>query len=247
MKDKSNYGKLCITEYSFSADVERAVAFLFVSDIHGCDDDRVREAISRLSFDAVLVCGDYIHSAELAGESRKFLRFLSSRAPVFCSVGNHERKCGVDYKKLATDEGAVLLDNEMTELFGIKLFGLSSGFSDGEAQGELIKTPAPDTKALADFAKEEGYKLVMSHHPEYYDGFIKNLDIDLTLSGHAHGGQWRFFGRGIFAPGQFLLPKYTSGIYDGRLIVCRGLGSIGPFPRINNTPEVVLLKFSPEG
>ena len=72
---------------------------------------------------------------------------------------------------------------------------------------------------------------------------IKPLPIDLTLSGHAHGGQWRFFGRGVFSPGQGLFPKYTSGMYDGgRFIVGRGLGNPIIIPRIFNSPEVLVIR-----
>ena len=67
--------------------------------------------------------------------------------------------------------------------------------------------------------------------------------MDLVLSGHAHGGQWRFPGiGGLYAPGQGIVPKYTAGMYrigDTVLCVSRGLGN-SSFPlRIDNTPEVV--------
>ena len=61
------------------------------------------------------------------------------------------------------------------------------------------------------------------------------------VSGHAHGGQWRIFGRGVFAPGQGLFPKYTSGIHDGRLVISRGLKKSGTIPRIFNSPELVII------
>lgn len=66
---------------------------------------------------------------------------------------------------------------------------------------------------------------------------------DLVLSGHAHGGQWSFMGRGIIAPGQGWFPKYTSGVHQGQygsMIISRGLSN--PYksvPRIGNPCEVV--------
>ena len=66
----------------------------------------------------------------------------------------------------------------------------------------------------------------------------------------AHGGQWRFFGRGVFAPGQGLFPKYTSGIYKGehgKLLVGRGLGDSHKFPpRIFNRTEVIIVTLKAE-
>jgi len=85
-------------------------------------------------------------------------------------------------------------------------------------------------------------KILLSHHPEYYAQYIKATKIDLTVSGHAHGGQWRFFGQGIFAPGQGFFPKYTAGVHDDRLIISRGLGNPHPIPRFNNPPELVIVE-----
>ena len=70
---------------------------------------------------------------------------------------------------------------------------------------------------------------------------IKQQDIDLVVSGHAHGGQWRFFGRGVFAPGQGLFPKYTAGVHDDRLVISRGLKKTVMPPRIFNPLEIVVI------
>lgn len=100
----------------------------------------------------------------------------------------------------------------------------------------------PDTSWLHDFAASSGYHILLSHHPEYYP-FIPS-SIDLVLSGHAHGGQWNYYSfkdrrwKGIFAPGQGLFPKYTSGMY-GKMIVSRGLANTTWVPRICNPTEVV--------
>jgi predicted MPP superfamily phosphohydrolase len=110
-----------------------------------------------------------------------------------------------------------------------------------EKQRHFDKTPAPNLEWLEKFSHLRGPKILLSHHPEYYPKYIKDLGIDLTLSGHAHGGQWRFFNRGVFAPGQGIFPKYTSGLYDGKLIVSRGLGNQTPYPRINNEEEIIVI------
>jgi predicted MPP superfamily phosphohydrolase len=69
--------------------------------------------------------------------------------------------------------------------------------------------------------------------------------MDLIVCGHAHGGQWRLFGRGVYAPGQGLFPKYTSGVLDGVCVISRGLGNHTRVPRIFNPPELVLISLSP--
>ena len=72
------------------------------------------------------------------------------------------------------------------------------------------------------------------------------LNIDLVLSGHAHGGQFRLpFIGGIAAPNQGLFPRYDGGMYSENnttMIVSRGIGnSIIPV-RFNNRPEIVSIE-----
>ena len=94
---------------------------------------------------------------------------------------------------------------------------------------------------LSRYAELNEPKVLISHHPEYFEKYIKQFPIDIVFSGHAHGGQWSFFGKGVFAPGQGLFPKYTAGVYDGRMVVSRGLKKTKLPPRIFNPCEIVIL------
>ena len=67
--------------------------------------------------------------------------------------------------------------------------------------------------------------------------------FDLVLCGHAHGGQWRIFGRGVYAPDQPLFPKYTSGVLENRCVISRGIGNHTHSPRIFNAPEVLMIYY----
>ena len=102
---------------------------------------------------------------------------------------------------------------------------------------------------LDTFAQVPRYRILLSHHPEYWcleEPMLSNRDIDLVLSGHAHGGQFRLFGQGFFAPGQGWFPKYTSGIYHGkygRMIISKGMANTVKFaPRLFNPTEVVYIE-----
>ncbi|MGB4138298.1 MAG: metallophosphoesterase, partial [Saccharofermentanales bacterium] len=98
---------------------------------------------------------------------------------------------------------------------------------------------------LHELMKEnDGFTVLLSHRPELFDVYV-DCGVDLVLSGHAHGGQFRLpFVGGIVAPDQGLFPKYDAGLYAAEstnMIVSRGIGnSIIPF-RFNNRPEVVLI------
>ena len=92
----------------------------------------------------------------------------------------------------------------------------------------------------------DNYKLLLAHRPEYFDVYAGN--VDLVLSGHAHGGQFRIpFVGGLVAPGQGFFPEYYEGSYikeDTEMIVSRGIGnSIIPF-RINNKPEIAVAELT---
>lgn len=98
-------------------------------------------------------------------------------------------------------------------------------------------------------SKEDGYTILLSHRPELFE-IYKEAKVDLVLSGHAHGGQFRLpFVGGLVAPNQGLFPKYDAGLYteeNTNMIVSKGIGnSILPF-RFNNRPEVILIELQSE-
>lgn len=100
----------------------------------------------------------------------------------------------------------------------------------------------PEFDWIEDFLSQEKPKILLCHHPEYYDKYLKDINIDLIIAGHAHGGQIRLFGQGLFSPGQGYFPKYTSGIYDGKLVVSRGLSNtIKCIPRLFNPRELIYI------
>lgn len=235
MKKAEKRGRgLAAAFYKVKAPVADSVRFAFVSDLHGAPNGPVIEAIKKGEPDAVLVCGDFTHSVRVREPGLSFLRLSAETFPTFVSFGNHEK----DSKTAPADvekTGAVPLCDRFIRFGGVLIGGLTPRGRD------------PDAAFLERFSREDGFRLLLSHYPHYYGDIIKKYPVDLTLSGHAHGGQWRFFGRGIIAPGHGLFPKYTSGFYDGgRLFVGRGIGNRTPFPRINNPPEVVFFDFISE-
>ncbi|MBQ6262741.1 MAG: metallophosphoesterase family protein [Clostridia bacterium] len=226
--------RLTTAFYKVKAPIPSPVRFSFVSDLHCFPNGPVIEAIKKGAPDAVLVCGDFVHSEKTKKVGLCFLGEAAEIFPTFVSLGNHENKANVARSDVE-NTGAVLLDDAFVPFGGVLIGGLTPRGDD------------PDIAFLDRFAREEGYRILLSHYPQYYDKYVKTAPIDLTLSGHAHGGQWRFFGRGVLAPGQGLFPKYTSGFYDGgRFFVGRGIGNRSPAPRINNPPEVVFFDLTSE-
>ena len=185
-----------------------------------------------------------------------FLRLCAGIAPTFLSIGNHELTLREPDIALIRETGVTLLDNAWARCRGVWVGGLTSHhaldyrlYREGKAElypvrGKIAHLiTEPETAWLEGFERLPGYKVLLSHHPEYYPKYLRGRDIDLILSGHAHGGQWRIGKQGIFAPGQGLFPKLTSGVHDGRLVISRGLSNTAaPVPRLNNPTEIVYIE-----
>ena len=121
----------------------------------------------------------------------------------------------------------------------INIFGIDDPYFHCSSASEIKYA----TDSLCSFLDiEKNYlNILLAHHPEQL-GVYSKYNFDLVFSGHAHGGQGRFFGVGLIAPDQGLFPKYTSGIYEEngtKLVVSRGIGnSIAPV-RVFDRPHLI--------
>ena len=257
-------GKLVTSRYKLeNKAIDKKIKFAVVSDLHSRADSKVEIVIEILKNDRpdyILMPGDIferLDGSETEHKSAGFelLKKSAEIAPVFYSIGNHENggicswnalkwlhiECIPKYydeceiQKIA-DTGTEILDDRFVTRDGIAFGGLSSGLINRER--------LPNLEWLDEFCAQDHLKVLLCHHPEYYKKYLYKKDIDLIVSGHAHGGQWRIFGRGVFAPGQGLFPKYTSGVHDGRLVISKGIKPSGRIPRIFNTPEVVIVEIN---
>lgn len=236
---------------------KKKICVAVVSDLHGGNPESVIEALKDEKPDYILCPGDIFERLDgrdtlVYQNGIEILREAAKIAPTFYCTGNHEDG-GVHSYRIRTgkrviereyhgsaikdikESGAVFLQNSFILRYGIAFGGLMSGV--------INEGSVPDVSFLDEFCSCDAPKILLCHHPEYYEKYLRGRDIDLIVSGHAHGGQWRIFGRGVYAPGQGLLPKYTRGIFDGRMVVSTGL-KVGVIPRFFNPPEVVFVRIS---
>ncbi len=206
-------------------------------DLHSEDFDDVMDDFR--ASDAILVPGDLVNRHRKSyAEAARFLREAPKAAPVFYSMGNHERKCSYrkEWMRLVRKSEVIWLDNRSVPFEGIRIGGLSSAY-EGKA----------DTAFLDALEKAEGFTLLMCHHPEMWRDYVRGRDIDFTVCGHAHGGQIQLFGRGLYAPGQGFFPKLTHGLHgDGKMVVSRGMSNSTGVPRFHNPCELIILKLEGE-
>ena len=229
---------LDITQYHVSAPMlSRTYRLALVSDLHNCRWKKTADAIFHAQPDAVVIAGDLMENTGIGGDRAfAFLRSLTPHFPVFYGLGNHEKFLGEnDYTKIR-ETGAVLLVNQSAAFEELTI-----GAVGPELRGNSGEIADVHRSFLSAFEKENGYRILLCHRPEWYVRAIRDLDIPLILSGHAHGGQVRLFGHPIFSPGQGLFPKYAQGMHEGRLIVSRGLGNHTIVPRFFNAPELCMI------
>ena len=235
-----------------------------VSDLHGRPYDAVLASLQERRPGLICIPGDFVHGVaprtglklEEQPSVLPFFRACAALAPTFVSLGNHEWLLRPEELTMVRETGAVLLDNAWTRRGPLVIGGLSSAYVTGyglyraehgggfpvpENIHHVASGVEPELDWLADYTAQEGFHLLLCHHPEYWPRYLRALPIELTLSGHAHGGQIRLFGQGLYAPGQGLLPKYTEGLYENRLLVSRGLSNNVLIPRLFNPTELVYL------
>jgi predicted MPP superfamily phosphohydrolase len=229
-----------------------------ISDLHnhgfGERQSRLIGQIKKERPDIITVTGDLIDRRRTdIKTAMDFIRGAISIAPVYYVTGNHEIKSGrcKELFTLLNEAGVNLLDTRSVtiNLGGgcITLFGLPDiSYYGYESAAEKEKAKLRLQSALKGLTAghESSLNILLTHRPELIRLF-SGCGIDIVLSGHAHGGQMRLpLLGGLYAPGQGVLPKYTSGMYHKHgmaLVVSRGLGN-SLFPlRIFDPPEVVML------
>ena len=243
-----------LTTCTIRTRVPCALTIVLASDLHGRDSENALALTEAARPDLILCPGDMMENiadfpctAPRSSHGFRYLTEAASIAPLYYSLGNHELGLSADNRRLLEAEGVCILDNRAITLScGVTIGGLTSGYINAIRETGKYRPSPPDLSFLNAFAASDGFKILLCHHPEYYIPHLRHLPLDLVLSGHAHGGQWRLFGRGLYAPGQGLFPKYTAGIHENRLCISRGMANTVVFPRFFNPRELVLLKILPE-
>ena len=226
-----------------------------VSDLHnaemGENNEKLLTMLRETDPDMIAITGDLIDSRNTDVEiALQFVQEAMKIAPCYYVSGNHEARVN-EYEELKTgliSAGVIILEDAQTEISiegeTITLIGINDpSFQTDYLFGDAETVVSSKLSEL--HTDRDGFTILLSHRPELFDTYTDH-DIDLVLSGHAHGGQFRLpFIGGVIAPNQGLFPEYDAGIYtDGNtnMLVSRGVGnSILPF-RINNRPEVILIE-----
>lgn len=248
---------------------QNSVKIIQISDFHGNafgkNEEKLIEKIRDAQPDLIFITGDLFEFKfkDKGLENVKLLlEGIRGICPFYFVSGNHEYYYGHnnEYTWMIEEYGGIVLDNkiETTIINGIDfvIAGVDDPISyipvetrerDGHDDEQFFVAIENISKQAANLNGD--FYILLAHRPEYIDKYKESGVFDLILSGHAHGGQWRFppFINGLYAPGQGLFPKYAGGRYDFEMnnksstfIVSRGLSHQEPFfPRFFNRVELV--------
>lgn len=219
-----------------------------ISDVHGAQFGEGNSALLALVAqqqpDLIALTGDLVDRPEHMDMVAPLARGLVAIAPTYYVAGNHEWSA-----RLVKDVWAVLEENGVTVLsndYRVLTVGGASivlaGMEDANGYAGQ-KTLAELTEEIRS-ALGDPYILLLSHRNNKWPDY-QACRVDLTLSGHAHGGLIRLpFTDGLIGNDRRLFPSHTSGLYElefGQLAVSRGLGN-NPFTfRLFNRPEAPLV------
>ena len=237
--------RVAVRTYTVKSDkVVRPVRLAVLADYHGCDDGvygaTMVKQVEALRPDAILLVGDMFSADGDPEAELRMFRQLDSIAFTYYVTGNHEYWEHDVPQLLAriADTGVTVLDQSCVSMVVDGLRINICGIPDPYA---YVDTEVALNRAVEDI-DHPAFTVLLAHRPELIEKYAATASFDLVVAGHAHGGQVRIGKQGIYSPGQWLLPKLTSGFYYyDRLLVSRGLTNATWAPRINTPCELIIL------
>ena len=225
-----------------------------LSDFHsyGFDKDNVKlvKKINDEHPSIIVMTGDMVNKYDKKFE--KFLNLaetLSKRYEIYYIVGNHEVRLVKDDLSFIMQElkrfGIKILNDEKITIRRKEKFINIYGIHIPLSYYKIINRPTNVQEVINAVLKkcdEKEYNILLAHNPLYFEDYSRQ-NVDLTLSGHVHGGMIRLpFIGAILSPERKFFPKYSSGIYEinnKKLLVNRGLGHSRPGIRLFNKREII--------
>lgn len=267
---RSRYERDCLVTEEYRIVSEKihgpGKTIVFLTDLHnkefGEENSRLLEAVRKVKPDAVLFGGDGMVAKRGNYDVRIPLALLTELAkefPVYCGNGNHECRMlwkadvyGSTYKNYRAaleNAGIRYLSNGAADLDSdIRIYGLDLPKSaylprSGEIPEGLLKEVLGEPDP-------EKFCLLLAHSPLFFEEYAA-WGADLALSGHFHGGTIRLpLVGGVMTPQyQFFYPR-CAGYFElpgsekekSRMIVGRGLGTHSINIRLNDKPQVVVVR-----
>lgn len=196
---------------------------------------RAVKIANRLRPDMFILTGDYVsHDAKYIAPVAKVLGKLSAEFGTYACLGNHDHWTDPDLvTERFREQGINVLINE-----GFRFEARGASFWLAGVDDHMVgKTDLP--AALHGSFPDE-MKLLLAHNPVIFRQAVR-LGIDLTLSGHTHGGQIR-----VRDTEKNIIPRRRkAGLHSRRnshIYITRGIGTVVLPVRYQCPPEISLLE-----
>ncbi len=231
---------LVTTEYEADLGLGQDLTIVQVSDLHnqifGIGESALMKKIDSADPDIIVVTGDVVDETHTSYSiALSFFEGAVKRAPVYYVTGNHEvRLQGAkmsSFRDSLRSLGVTILDDTYIDMGDYIL----AGISDASLDSFDAYPPFGDEKPV----------IMLAHEPQYFS-LYQSLGTDLVLTGHYHGGQIIIPGvGGVVSPEVEFFPDMYEGMHTFgimKLVLSRGLGNSFAPVRINNYPELVVVK-----
>lgn len=243
-----------LVQESIALDVSKTenpkkIKIIQFSDTHlgkGFSLKQLEQAVKKINQqegDFVVFTGDLMDQAYLFEEKDEAVGILAkikAGKGKLAVWGNHDYGGGGQrvYQQMMEEAGFTVLRNESLS-FPVDNQNeiLFTGLDDG-------MLGAPDYEAIPK-KQDNQFHVLLLHEPDLIEHAADRL-VDLTVSGHSHGGQIQlpFFGPLVTPP---LARKYTDGLYElpeGKLYVNTGLGTTQIYARFLTPPAFTVFYLS---
>lgn len=242
-----------------------SLRILHLSDIHFRGDDSglgvFFEELGRETFDFIFISGD-IFDCPAGAAGAALFRKLKSRNGIYAVFGNHDyynyglldlplhytpgqgrprkQQPIEDFEKALQEAGVRLLRNETVEVEAGETPILIHGLDDP------ITGRANVRRAMLNFDPAK-LNILLTHSIDVFLDIGEN-EVDLSFSGHSHGGQIRFPVIGPILTHTLLGRQYADGIRALKGATCsisRGIGTSRFYQiRLLCLPEAIALEVS---
>lgn len=214
---------------------------IHLSDLHhspltGLDHiARAVATASALEPDLAVFTGDYVsHDPDYIKPVAEMLGRLRARYGAFACLGNHDHWTDPEaVTKNLEKNGIRVLINE-----GFRFQAAGASFWLAGVDDHLVGRTDLEAALRGSFPDE--MKLLLAHNPVIFRKSIR-YGVDLTLSGHTHGGQIRLSeNQGRILPRR----RFAAGLHSrgkSHIYVTRGIGTVVVPVRFQCPPEISLL------
>lgn len=241
---------LTVTRTTVQSDVKiTPFKIVFFSDTHFgkyYKQEKIEEIVAKINnekADIVIFGGDffdkYNNDAALLDTEylQQQMKKIEAEVTKLAVWGNHDYGGGSKqiYEEFMAGADFVIIKNSYVDIddYNVRILGLDDF---------LLGRPINET----DFLDMEKFNLMVSHAPDIVDR-MDLTPVNLSLSGHSHGGQVAipFVSKYVRPTGaQF----YTRGLYDfdtsrkSKLFVTRGIGTTKLPLRLMSVPEISVVE-----